>query len=140
MRFSHIVIIAVALAVFVEPVIAGSKKTICHKGDTITIDKNALSAHLNHGDTEGACKVRPKPAYKAVAMIRCLNNDNGDLVVSGISISSNKQVNPLNGAPETACADAVAFMMNRGYKLQQVSTGLTDGETEYLFLGISNSQ
>jgi len=31
------------------------KVTICHKGKTITISKAALQAHLNHGDTEGAC-------------------------------------------------------------------------------------
>ncbi len=31
------------------------KVTICHKGRTITISSSALQAHLNHGDTEGAC-------------------------------------------------------------------------------------
>lgn len=31
------------------------KVTICHKGRTITISSSALRAHLNHGDTEGAC-------------------------------------------------------------------------------------
>jgi hypothetical protein len=41
---------------------AGSKKvTVCHKPDsknpvTIEISRNALQAHLNHGDREGACK------------------------------------------------------------------------------------
>lgn len=29
--------------------------TICHKGHTITVDDNALQAHLNHGDSEGTC-------------------------------------------------------------------------------------
>jgi hypothetical protein len=28
---------------------------ICHKGDTIVISSAALPAHLNHGDTVGAC-------------------------------------------------------------------------------------
>lgn len=40
----------------------GNKKvTVCHKPDsknpvTIEISRNALQAHLNHGDREGACK------------------------------------------------------------------------------------
>ena len=33
------------------------KVTICHKGVTITVSKNALDAHLSHGDTVGACVV-----------------------------------------------------------------------------------
>jgi serine-aspartate repeat-containing protein C/D/E len=31
------------------------KVTICHKGHSITISVSALEAHLNHGDSEGAC-------------------------------------------------------------------------------------
>ena len=33
------------------------KVTICHKGVTITVAKEALDAHLGHGDTVGACVV-----------------------------------------------------------------------------------
>jgi hypothetical protein len=29
--------------------------TICHNGNTITVDEDALDAHLGHGDTIGAC-------------------------------------------------------------------------------------
>ena len=29
--------------------------TICHNGTTITVARTAAPAHLNHGDTEGAC-------------------------------------------------------------------------------------
>ncbi len=32
-----------------------NKVTICHKGETKSVNQNALSAHLGHGDTEGAC-------------------------------------------------------------------------------------
>lgn len=32
------------------------KVTICHNGNTIQVDDNALQAHLNHGDSEGACE------------------------------------------------------------------------------------
>jgi len=31
------------------------KVTICHKGQTITVARPAVRAHLAHGDTEGAC-------------------------------------------------------------------------------------
>jgi hypothetical protein len=34
------------------------KVTICHKGkNTISVDRNALDAHLAHGDTIGACQI-----------------------------------------------------------------------------------
>jgi hypothetical protein len=34
----------------------GGKSTVCHKGkNTLTIDESAVSAHLGHGDTLGAC-------------------------------------------------------------------------------------
>jgi hypothetical protein len=31
------------------------KVTLCHKGKTIKVDESAVSAHLAHGDTIGAC-------------------------------------------------------------------------------------
>jgi hypothetical protein len=35
---------------------SGNKVTICHKGkNEITVDESAVSAHLGHGDTRGAC-------------------------------------------------------------------------------------
>ncbi|WP_142686083.1 hypothetical protein [Chitinophaga polysaccharea] len=33
----------------------GNKVIICHKGKTICISKDAVQAHLNHGDHWGAC-------------------------------------------------------------------------------------
>jgi len=54
---------------FVSPVQSESKNEkekekpkkikICHKGNTIEIAESALSAHLGHGDTIGACEVTP---------------------------------------------------------------------------------
>ncbi len=35
--------------------------TICHNGNTITIDDSALQAHLNHGDTIGGCPIITPP-------------------------------------------------------------------------------
>jgi len=38
---------------------AQKKVTICHKGkNTLSIAESALQAHLNHGDTEGACQAQ----------------------------------------------------------------------------------
>ena len=31
------------------------KVALCHKGHTITVGAPAQAAHVNHGDTEGAC-------------------------------------------------------------------------------------
>lgn len=31
------------------------KWTICHKGETITISRNAWGPHMSHGDTFGPC-------------------------------------------------------------------------------------
>jgi len=133
MYLPRLIVIAVALPVMAGPVLADKKVTVCHNDESISISKNALDAHRGHGDRVGKCP--PIPTYKAVAMIRCLNNIDGAVVVSGTSISSNTEVNPLNDAQEQSCADAVAYMMNNGYTLNQVNTGLTDGETEYLLIG-----
>jgi len=35
------------------------KVAICHKGQTITVARPAVAAHLAHGDTEGACTTPP---------------------------------------------------------------------------------
>lgn len=41
----------------------GKKVRVCHKGKTISIDANALPAHLAHGDTPGKCPpFKPKAA------------------------------------------------------------------------------
>ena len=34
----------------------GANTAICHNGNTLNVNINALQAHLNHGDTEGACR------------------------------------------------------------------------------------
>jgi len=30
--------------------------TLCHNGNTITVNQNAVQTHLNHGDTLGECE------------------------------------------------------------------------------------
>lgn len=43
----------------------GSKVTLCHKGHMISVDSNAVSAHLAAGDTLGACKSTSGPFVAA---------------------------------------------------------------------------
>jgi len=38
----------------------GHKVTICHKGHTIKVNRNAVPAHLRHGDTLGPCEKEKK--------------------------------------------------------------------------------
>lgn len=42
---------------------------ICHNGKTITVDDNAVKAHLKHGDTLGACPVEPTEEVTPVATV-----------------------------------------------------------------------
>ena len=32
------------------------KVSVCHRGKTLRVDGSAVRAHLNHGDTRGACR------------------------------------------------------------------------------------
>ena len=47
---------------YVTQVTSGLSRTtvttvqVCHNGQTLNINENALQAHLNHGDTEGPCQ------------------------------------------------------------------------------------
>ncbi|RTZ81509.1 MAG: hypothetical protein DSZ01_00710 [Gammaproteobacteria bacterium] len=149
--FRHLIVPTLALALASVPAFAegisfpgnsgknttqvkSGKTTVCHNGNTISISNSALQAHLAHGDTKGPC---PAPRFTSVVILRCLNT-NGQILISGVSGSDNADVDlPL---PRQICANGVARMMNAGFHLQQVSTGLTGGETEYLFLGNSESR
>jgi hypothetical protein len=60
-----LVVAIVAVVITVQMRAAADKVTICHHAsDTmtvdITVDQDALSAHMAHGDTMGACPVSPK--------------------------------------------------------------------------------
>jgi hypothetical protein len=55
---------AVGAAFLVSPVASTApprehKVTICHKGRAISVSRDALNAHLAHGDTLGPCDVTP---------------------------------------------------------------------------------
>ena len=129
MNISRLIITAVVLAFMAGPTFADkNKKYICHKGKTIRVDKNAVKSHINHGDTKGKCTT-----ISAVIMMRCKNNA-GMLQVSGWSSSYNEaHIQPIL-EDKLSCAEEVARAINEGFKLHKVHTGLTEGETEYIFV------
>lgn len=132
MNISRLIMTVAVFAIMAGPTFADNKRAVCHKGRTISVDRSAVQAHLDrHGDTRGACPVKTI-SITAVIMMRCLNNE-GMLQVSGLSASDDAYVKPII-EEQLSCAVEVAHAMNIGYKLQNVHTGLIDGETEYLFI------
>jgi len=63
-RHSILTLIAINLALFclagcsarLAPRPSDEKVRVCHQGNTISISRSALDAHLGHGDTMGACR------------------------------------------------------------------------------------
>ena len=58
------------------------KVVICHNGkNTITVSQNALSAHLNHGDTKGKClDVQHSTSFSTLAMSNIQSNFSNERV------------------------------------------------------------
>ncbi len=121
------------------------KQKVCHKGQTISVAKAAVQAHLNHGDTRGECRndrpPRPEPPGKldtvsAVVMMRCeAQLGNGVLVVSSSSSPD------LGISSREDCAMVLAELLDDGYGIRSISSGTAeagDGSmrlyTDYLLL------
>jgi hypothetical protein len=59
------------------------KVRICHNGQTITVSKTALKAHLKHGDTTGACPTQDSlPPSPSVADATCSGPGNSNVTGS----------------------------------------------------------
>ena len=123
--------VAVACLIAAGSVSAEEQISVCHDGNTIGISENALDEHRGHGDSVGDCP--SAPGDNAVAMLHCLKNDNGDLVVSGLS-SDTAEDSP-RGTQGESCASAIAHMILLGTALNQATTGIADGDSQYLLLG-----
>ena len=115
MYLSRPITIVVTLAIMAGATFADSEETVCHSGNTVSISQDALEAHQDHGDTMRTCP--PAPVYKDVAMIRCVTNDHGDMVVSELSASRNKRAGSQGAAVEESCANAVAHIIIMGTAL-----------------------
>ena len=53
------IIIALAFLPLSALASAPAQVTVCHNGSNLSVNENALSAHLGHGDTLGECPVIP---------------------------------------------------------------------------------
>ena len=71
----------------------GEKVTLCHNGtETITVDVSAVQAHLDQGDTEGACEdsgviddTIPKKPLPNTGGLAILSPALGLLLISGVA-------------------------------------------------------
>jgi len=125
---------------------ANEKVTLCHNGNSITVAQPAVSAHMAHGDTEGACadgEGGPSNTL-AVVMLRCeAQIDNGVVVVSA-STSEDIGIDDGNDMILNAgddCAKAVAELAQMGFGLKSITSGSAGGSddlhlyTDYLLFG-----
>lgn len=119
---------------------AHAKVDICHNNgnggtETLRVAKSAVSAHEAHGDSVGACEeLVPVPAE--VVMLRCLADSLATpITVSSLSATAGApaiNADPTYGQGES-CAEAIASLLDDGFKLQQVLGDNAGGlETFYL--------
>ena len=62
--FVVVAVVAVGAVMAVAAWAAADKVTVCHKNpktgaETIQVTQSSVAAHLDHGDTMGACSVSP---------------------------------------------------------------------------------
>ena len=142
MQKSTMIACAIAIALFVlsgfgREAFAAEKVTICHKGGkTASVAAPAVSAHLAHGDTTGACSISSTPlpnGMAAVVMMRC--GPEGDSV-KVVAFSSSPTVEPSSGD----CAVTLGELLDAGYSLRSITAGSAGSSdlglyTDYLLLG-----
>ena len=123
---------------------AAERVTICHKNvQTASIAAPALSAHLQHGDTEGPCGEDSQPAetMTGVVMMRCeAQQGDGVLVVS--ASSSPPPAIDMDIVPgESDCSVILGALLDANYGLRTVNSGSAEDDgslhlyTDYLLLG-----
>ena len=113
---------------------ANNKVNICHKGQTLSVSKSALKAHLNHGDFKYACKYQPR----AVGLFRC-----GGQNMAILSVSLTAGVPKFyDGTPivvGSSCSRSINLLLNNGYN-RILSNSVYDSKllgvvTDYGFTG-----
>jgi len=117
---------------------ADVKVNVCHVDDstqyqTIRISRNALKAHLRHGDVRGKCE--KLPTEQAVVIFRCGPDEADGLVVTDVSLSLNVPEDGPDVVAGDNCADTNANLLNSSYRLEHVNSGAaTEGlQTEYMY-------
>lgn len=143
-----------------------AKEMMCHKDKkSVLISESAVSAHLGHGDTLGACdeddddddddhdddNAWEKPGYSAaVVMMRCeAITGNGVVVVSASSSIplEGAVILPIPPVDNTDCAEALAGLLDAGFHLRSVTSGSADDDagkthlyTDYLLIGAIHNE
>lgn len=118
----------------------GGKVTICHKGQTVSINASGLNGHMQHGDTEGSCANRES----AVVILHCAAAEEPEegIVVTEVSVSDSvTDAYPEPGEVESPipevgdnCANALAALLDVRMQVSSVTT-VSDGTTSYLVTG-----
>ena len=134
-----------ALLVFNQTAFAAAERvTICHKDvKTASVAAQALSAHLQHGDTEGACgdDLSSTKTVAAVVMMRCDAQLEGSVLVVSASSSPAPDIGVDIVPGESDCAMVFGALIDADYGLRSVTNGTAeDGGilhlyTDYLLLG-----
>ena len=109
MKVTTLIIALSSLLVVSGNAFAGEKVDVCHKGkETINISRNAVQAHLNHGDERRACGSIPR----AIALFRC-----GGADIKILSVSTSSGVPQSEGllAIDSSCSESIRFLVNKGY-------------------------
>ncbi len=64
LKVSLVAVVGVIAVVMASPKMdaqspPAATRTICHRGQTLSVAEAVVAAHLSHGDTVGACVVTP---------------------------------------------------------------------------------
>ena len=137
-KFTAALLLIAASGISQNALAAAEKVTICHKGvQTAAVAAPAVSAHLQHGDTLGACGTA-SDTMSAVVMMRCEPQDGAVVVVAASSSPSPAIESGI--APGDNCAVVLGDLIDEGYGLRTVTTGSAGDNplhlyTDYLLLG-----
>jgi Prealbumin-like fold domain len=160
-------VLLVALSGLVTPVLASEQQvTICHRppGDpqnvqTIAVGQSAVSAHLGHGDTLGACPPPPPQPATLTVTKQVINDDGGTAQASdftlrlhiincdgtlrgAIEFQGSEQGTTFQLNPEVDCGYRVLELVPAEYTLttdcrRELGDGITPGAT-YTCIHINN--
>ncbi len=123
---------------------AADRVTICHKKvQTASIAAPALSAHLQHGDTEGPCPgdSQSPGTMAAVVMMRCEAQLGGGVLVVSASSSPRPAIGMDIVPGESECSAVLGALIDAKYGLRTVNNGTAEDDgilhlyTDYLLLG-----
>jgi len=139
------IILLALFSVSLTAVSANTKQVVCHNGEEISVAQPAVSAHMNHGDTLGACvETSPEPVpdpdtMAAVVMMRCeAIAGNG---VEVVSVSASFDYASIQPVEPIDCAVALANLLDAGFYLRSVTSGNAETENslhlylDYLLIG-----